>query len=102
MSIVFVPKIAFSFDALRTTDVTRKPTSPKALRQYNSWTDRDLTLLVNLKAIGMSYRNIAKTLHKSQDSCSVAMSRNELQSTYKDIQAKMVTEIMGYSDTVTY
>jgi len=97
MSIVFIPKIAFSFDALKPAEVRGKPTSPKALRQYNSWTDKDLTLLVNLKAVGMSYRNIAKVLHKSQDSCSVAMSRNELQSAYKDIQAKLVAEIMGYT-----
>ena len=102
MSIVFIPKIAFSFDLLKPTNVTGKPKSPKALRQYNSWTDKDLTLLVNLKSVGMSYRNIAKILHKSQDSCSVAMSRNELQSAYKDIQAKLVAEIMGYTDNTEH
>jgi hypothetical protein len=102
MSLIFKPKIAFSFDALRTNSVTRKPTSPKALRQYNSWTDKDLTLLVNLKAVGMPYRNIARVLHKSQDSCSIAMSRNELQSAYKDIQAKLVAEIMGYTDNTEH
>ena len=95
MSIVFIPKIAFSFDTLKPTIVTAKPKSEAALREYNSWTDKDLTLLVNLKAIGMSYRHIGKKLHRSQDSCSLAMSRNELKWVYKDIRRQLVEEVMG-------
>ena len=88
MSIVFVPKIAFSYAALKPTVVTAKPKSE------STWTDKDLTLLVNLKAIGMSYRDIGKKLNRSQDSCSLTMSRKDLKWVYKDIRRQLVEGLL--------
>jgi len=88
MSIVFVPKIADSFSSLKPTVVEVKP------KPDTSWTEKELTLLVNLKAIGMSYKNIGKKLNRSQDSCSLTMIRNDLKWVYKDIRKQMINEVM--------
>ena len=89
MSIVFIPKIAANFEALKPTVVAAKP------KPDTAWTERDLTLLVNLKAIGMSYRDIGKKLHRSQDSCSLTMVRNNLTGVYKDIHSQLVEAVMS-------
>jgi len=88
MSIVFVPKIAYSFESLKPTVIAVNPKSD------TFWTERELTLLVNLKAIGMSYKNIGKKLNRSQDSCSLTMIRNDLKGVYKDIRKQMINEVM--------
>jgi len=93
--IVFVPKIAYSFAALKTVKVIAKPVSEAATQEYNTFTDKELTLLVNLKAIGMSYRDIGKLIHRSQDSCSLTMSRKDLKWVYKDIRNQMIDGVMG-------
>ena len=88
MSIVFIPKIADSFESLKPTVVAVKP------KPDTSWTERELTLLVNLKAIGMSYRDIGRKLNRSQDSCSLTMIRNDLKWVYKGIRNQMIDGVM--------
>jgi len=114
MSIVFVPKIAYSFAALKPARhehvvehvlddkivtprvITVKPISEAALREYNSWSVKELTIMVNLRAIGMSYRSIARHIHRSQDACAIAFNRNDLKDIYKGIRAKLIEEVLLY------
>ena len=114
MNIVFVPKIAYNFDALKPTRheqyvehvkgyevdkppvIAVKPLSEAALREYNSWSVKELTIMVNLRAIGMSYRSIARHIHRSQDACALAFHRNDLKEIYQGIRAELVAEVLRY------
>jgi len=99
VSIVFVPKIAYSFNAVKPTNVPIimvKPLSEAALREYNSWSVKELTIMVSLRAIGMSYRNIARHIHRSHDACALAFHRNDLKEIYQGIRAELVAEVLRY------
>lgn len=115
MSIVFVPKIAYNFNALKPNRheqyvehvledkvviepavITVKPLSEAALREYNSWSVKELTIMVNLRAIGMSYRSIARHIHRSHDACALAFHRNDLKEIYQGIRAELVAEVLRY------
>lgn len=96
MSLIFTPKITYSFDALKYDSGIKAKHSKVSVevREYNNWSAKDLTMMVNLKAIGMSYRDIGRHLHRSQDSCSLTLSRNELGVCYKGIRNKLINEIL--------
>ena len=99
MSIVFVPKIAYSFEAIKSvnpTIIVVQPLSETALREYNSWSVKELTIMVNLRAIGLSYRSIARHIHRSHDACALAFHRNDLTEIYQGIRAELVAEVLRY------
>ena len=50
--------------------------------------------MVLLKAIGTPYRDIGRLLHRSKDSCALAMSRNDLREQYKETRAHLVRQIL--------
>jgi len=96
MSIIFIPKIAASYSGLiKPIVIPVKPLSPNATHEYNSWSAKELSQLVNLRAIGLSYKKIGKLIHRSGSSCANTLSRNALRDKYKEIQDRMVKEVMS-------
>mgnify|MGYP003997495877 FL=1 len=68
MSIVFVPKIPYGF-----REVVAKPKVTDAQREYNSWSTKELRQLVELRAIGVSYKKCGELLHRGKGGCAVVM-----------------------------
>lgn len=97
MSIVFKPTIPESFDSLKNIPpvvIAVKPKSPKALREYNPFSAKEISLMVNLRAIGVPYKEIARLLHRSSCACSNTLSRYDLKNTYQAIRANLIDDIM--------
>jgi len=88
MNIAFKPTIPKCFG------IKPKSPSPDALRIYNSWSAKELRTLVLLKAIGVSYREAGRLLHRSKDSCALVMSHHQLKSEYKKAHDCLVQEIL--------
>jgi len=73
MSIVFKPKLAFNFSSGK-----MQPKTKTVSRQTIYWKTTELTNLVELRAIGLSYKDCAKLLGRSQSSCVAAADSNDL------------------------
>jgi hypothetical protein len=67
MSIVFTPKIPYGFK-----EVVAKPPTLR-VRDYNSWSTKELRQLLELRAIGTSYRECGKLLARGRDACAGVM-----------------------------
>jgi len=75
MSIVFKPTIRFNFASGK-----MQPKTKTVSRETVYWTTFELSNLVELRSIGLSYKNCAKLLGKSQYTCCAACDANDLHS----------------------
>jgi len=94
----FKPGTPITFDQIKDAAapvIVAKQMSANAIREYNTWSAKDLRTMVNLKAIGVSYRQIGLLLHRSHDACAVALSHNELRSAYKTVKANLINEVLS-------
>ena len=101
MSLVFIPVIPLRLREAKTTvpNFIEEYVAPsRAVREYNSWSHKDLTTMVYLKALGVSYREIGKVIHRSQSSCALALSRNDLKGMYKGIRAELLDQVTAEVD----
>ena len=94
MSLIFKPKIKFSFGAGKLSSVKTK----NVPRELNPWTNKELNKLVELKALGLTYTAIGPILNRSPNSCGVAISDKNLISKYKKRRLELITEVMRDKD----
>jgi len=90
MSIVFVPKIKDSYANVPARSVLAK--KPKT--NYNSISERDLKRIVCLRAMNVSYNNIAKLIHRSANTCAWHVHAKMLFIEINQIQQKLINDIM--------
>jgi len=90
MSIIFKPKIKFSFGSGKLA----KPVKTVSREKWH-WTTKELKKLTELKALGLSYVDIAKLIGRSANSCGTAMHTNNLKKVYKLRREKLIEEIMN-------
>ena len=75
MSIVFTPSIP---ESLRSNDVSAKPKAPRRSRR-KPWLPKDLTALIELRALAVPHRDIGLILRRRPEDCSGAVHRHNLQ-----------------------
>lgn len=88
MSIVFIPKIPENLKPVAPMD---KTTGPRPSQQGSiPWSDKDLVCLVELRAMGVTFRDCGPMLSRTQGACVTAVVTNDL---YGAITAKRQTLI---------
>jgi|TARA_B110000902_G_scaffold110494_1_gene130449 hypothetical protein len=90
MSIVFTPKISFSFGSGKMEKRNVAPKGPTAVY----WSTTELNNLVELRAIGLSYKDCAKLLGRSQTACISACDGNSLHSSIGKRRQKLINEVL--------
>ena len=96
MSIVFTPKIAVSYASLKTeAPIVVAPVPAKRAYVSNPWSEDEIDKMVQLRARGVSYRDIGKLLHRNRESCSNTISRLDLRDRYMLIRAELISEVMA-------
>ena len=90
MSIIFVPKIKDSYANVPARSVLAK--EPKT--NYNSISERDLKRIVCLRAMNVSYNNIAKLIHRSANTCAWHVHDKMLFIEINQLQQKLINDIM--------
>jgi hypothetical protein len=90
MSIIFVPKIKDSYANVPARSVLAK--KPKT--NYNSISERDLKRIVCLRAMNVSYNNIAKLIHRSANTCAWHVHDKMLFIEINQLQQKLINDIM--------
>lgn len=90
MSIIFVPKIKDSYENVPARSVLAK----KPRTNYNSISERDLKRIVCLRAMNVSYNNIAKLIHRSANTCAWHVHDKMLFIEINQLQQKLINDIM--------
>ena len=94
MSIVFKPKIKFSFGSSR-----QGPVVKNVPREQWHWSTKELKRVVSLRAIGVTYKDCAKLIGRSQGAIISAVDTNNLYSAIAKEKEGLVITIMGkYND----
>jgi len=91
MSIVFTPKISFSFGSGKMEKRNVAPKGPSPVY----WSTTELNNLVELRAIGLSYKDCAKLLGRSQTACISACDGNSLHSAIGKRRQKLINEVLN-------
>ena len=90
MSIIFVPKNKDSYANVPARSVLAK----KPRTNYNSISERDLKRIVCLRAMNVSYNNIAKLIHRSANTCAWHVHDKMLFIEINQLQQKLINDIM--------
>ncbi len=90
MSIIFKPKIKDNYAGLVAASVLAK----KPRTNYNSISDADLHRIVCLRAMNVSYNNIAKLIRRSANTCAWHVHDKMLFIEINQLQQKLISEIM--------
>jgi|TARA_R100001369_G_scaffold15468_1_gene30274 hypothetical protein len=89
MSIVFKPTIRFNFASGK-----MQPKTKTVNRESVYWTTFELSNLVELRSIGLSYKDCAKLLGKSQYTCCSAADSNNLHSRITKRKKELIDEAL--------
>ena len=90
MSIVFKPKLTFNFASGKLQPKTKTVSRPTIY-----WKTTELTKLVELRAIGLSYKDCAKLLGRSQSSCVAAADANDLHSRIANKKQQLINQALN-------
>ena len=90
MSIVFKPKINFSFGSGKSGPIVKN-----VPREQWHWSTRELKRVVSLRAIGVTYKDCAKLIGRSQGAIISAVDTNNLYSAIAKEKEGLVITIMG-------
>jgi hypothetical protein len=94
MSIVFKPKINFSFGSSKAGPVTKN-----VPREKWHWSTKELKRVVSLRAIGVSYKDCAKLIDRSQGAIVAAVDTNNLYSAIaKEKEGLIITIMKDYNN----
>ena len=74
MSLVFTPKIPKTLRQVAPLDKSKR----ENIIERNPWSEKEIDLLINLRAIGVSYRDCGRILHRSQSTCSSMVANSNL------------------------
>lgn len=92
MSIVFKPKLTFNFSSGK-----MQPKTKTVRRETVYWKTTELNNLVELRAIGLSYKDCAKLLGRSQSSCVAAADANDLHTRISKKKKKLIDQALAIS-----
>jgi hypothetical protein len=110
MSILFKPKIKDSYADLMPVPievpivsrkkytegvVTKSSLAKEPKTDYNPWSPADIERLIQLRGVNISYNNIGKLLGRSPATCAWTVCDKLLRSEIKDVQKKLIEEIMN-------
>ena len=112
MSIIFKSKIAENYDYLKPEKATaavakviktafsfgsgkRGPVVKTVPRETVFWAKKDLSILVNLRAIGVTYKVCGVTLGRSANSCGSAIQTNNLYSAVQTRRDQLIKEALN-------
>lgn len=90
MSIIFIPK-AETLKKYQITDNVKKARRAEPRK----WTDEEINVIINLRAVNCTFDVIAKILNRPKQSCSHIVFSRKLYDAIADKKQKMVNEIMG-------
>ena len=90
MSIVFKPKLTFNFASGK-----MQPKTKTFSRSNIYWKTTELTNLVELRSIGLSYKDCAKLLGRSQSSCVAAADANDLHSRIAKKRQQLINQALN-------
>ena len=90
MSIVFKPKLTFNFASGKLQPKTKTVSRPTIY-----WKTTELTNLVELRSIGLSYKDCAKLLGRSQSSCVAAADGNDLHSKIAKKKKQLIDQALN-------
>lgn len=83
MSIVFVPKIPKNLKAIKPVDKAKTPSFPQ--QGSLPWSKKQLVCLVELRAMGVTFKDCGPILSRTQGACVTAVVTNDL---YGEIEAR--------------
>jgi len=92
MSIVFKPKLTFNFASGKL-----QPKTKTFRRETVYWKTTELTNLVELRSIGLSYKDCAKLLGRSQSSCVAAADANDLHTRITKKKQQLIDQALSIS-----
>jgi len=92
MSIVFKPKLTFNFASGKLQPKTKTVSRPNIY-----WKTTELTNLVELRSIGLSYKDCAKLLGRSQSSCVAAADANDLHTRITKKKQQLIDQALSIS-----
>ena len=92
MSIVFKPKLTFNFSSGK-----MQPKTKTVSRETVYWKTTELTNLVELRSIGLSYKDCAKLLGRSQSSCVAAADANDLHTRISKKKKQLIDQALAIS-----
>jgi hypothetical protein len=89
MSLIFKPKINFSFGS-KSIGKKNKTVS----REKWHWSTKELKRVVNLRAMGISYKDCAELVGRSQSSIIAAVDSNNLYGAIAKQKESLIIEVM--------
>ena len=90
MSLVFKPKIKGSYNTPAKSVLAKRP-----LSNSNPITEVDLSPIVKLRALNVSYNDIAKLIHRSPNTCAYHVHDKMLFVEINERKKKMIAEAMS-------
>tara|TARA_R110000796_G_scaffold142745_2_gene259288 strand:- start:83 stop:373 length:291 start_codon:yes stop_codon:yes gene_type:complete len=95
MSIVFIPKIAEKFEPSYNFGSGRLAPKVKVVpREQLLWPDSDLHILIELRALRVSFVECGKVLKRSANSCTMAVATNNLYEAINKKRNKLIKEVI--------
>mgnify|MGYP003649803448 CR=1 FL=1 len=109
MSLYFKPTIAATFEHIKPVVpvVKIKPPEPVPIqvvkialvlageRNQASWNSCELNLLVNMRALRLTYRECGKHLNRSTNSCGSAVHTHDLYQAILDKQQELIEDVLN-------
>jgi len=89
MSIVFKPKLTFNFASGKL-----QPKTNRVRREIIHWTTIELENLTELRSIGLSYKECAKLLGRSESACLGAVKSNSLEKRIQNKRQELIKETL--------
>ena len=90
MSLIFKPRISFSFGSGRSSIVKNKPVH----REELIWSKADLQKLVLLRAMRCTYRECGEHFSRSLDACSSIVQKKDLEPGIKKKRKEILAEVL--------
>tara|TARA_R110000803_G_scaffold61415_2_gene121210 strand:- start:633 stop:911 length:279 start_codon:yes stop_codon:yes gene_type:complete len=88
-SLMFKPKISFNFGSGKLQGKTKNVS-----REEINWTNNDIEKLVELRSLGLYYRECAKILGRSTSACGAAINSRNLYSEIKKRRQQLINEAL--------
>ena len=97
MSLVFKPKIPFSF--------SMKPQENKEQKEKrirNTWTEEEIDVLINLRALGVTFRDVGFALGRRSQTAAAKVHGAMLYGEIRDRRKKLIDDVLeNYNDRKT-
>ena len=111
MSIVFKPTISTTFEHIKPVvpvapvvvevkppepvQVTELPKVFEGERNHSAWTSHEIKLLINMRALRLTYKECGQHLNRSTNSCGSAIHTYNLYDVIIDKQKELVDEVLN-------